>query len=172
MGVTVLWLCWAHIKEEAKRKHKTACECEEGKICSTQLVSPCDGRWSSYHAALSYTWLGTMSFCNSDPAIPEIWFTLFAHFSSHSSCQVCEQLSFPVWLFTSLSCSLWLVLPVPQIVTSHSLPSAVCSLWKQAGSWGSWESPILGMQMPTNPQQMHHLNTGIDWRVTKNQGLA
>lgn len=107
----------------------------------------CDGRWSSYHsAAVSYTWLGTMSFCNSDPAIPEICFTLFAHFSSYSCCQVCDQLSFPVWFSTSLSCNFWLVLSVPP---NCNLPLVFMETGGKLGFLR--ESPVLNMQMPTNP---------------------
>lgn len=111
-----------------------------------------------------------MNFCNSDPVIPEIRLALFAHFSSPAvrfvtSCPS-QSGSLPACLAASGLCCL-----CPQTLTSHSLPAAACSLWKQVGSWWSWESPVLDMQMPTQPQHMHHLNTGIDWRVRTNQGL-
>lgn len=107
-----------------------------------------------------------MSFCNSDPAIPEICFTLFAHFSSHSCCQVCDQLSFPVWFSTSLSFNLSLVVPVPPNCNFPLL------FMETGGKLGFLrESSVLDAQMPTNPQHMRHLNTGIDWRVRINLGL-
>lgn len=125
--------------EEGKRKNKdkSVCECDisPGKTFSIQRMSPlraAGGTATVQLTVVSYTWLGTLSFCvpdaDLDDAILENCFTLILLFVSHSCWQAHDPLFFPVWFSTSQSCSLCLMLDVPPDCNVPLVPSAACSL--------------------------------------------
>lgn len=134
--------------EEAKRKHKykAVYECKESTVCSIQLVSLCDGRWSSYcQQFLIHGWEQRASvtqilpslksaspYLHIFPATPAVRFVTSCPSQSGSHQPVLQLLA-----CAAPNCNLPLV--------------AICDLqfMETDGKLGFLrESPVLDMQMP------------------------
>lgn len=107
MVVAVLWKPTFRLTQTEQKKEKENTRTSQS-VNVTQSLSPlglAGGVATAQPTPVSYTWLGTRSFCNPDAdlddAIPENCFALIAHFISHSCWQASGRLFFPVWFSTN-----------------------------------------------------------------------